>query len=263
LLIDHTLAPSPLPQPGQDPLEAATAAAAALDQLLTAQHGQIAAFILEPQVQCANRMAMYHPHYLTLVRALCDQHEVHLIADEIAVGCGRTGRFFATEGYARPDFLCLSKGISGGYLPLSVVLTREEVYQAFYDDAPARGFLHSHSYTGNPLACRAALATLDIFEDDRVIDANTQRAGWLLAACEPIIHHPAVENFRHRGMIFAFDVRTEAPDFARRFFAQALKHEVLLRPIGHTVYFMPPYVLDEATCQWLANQTLRALDASL
>jgi adenosylmethionine-8-amino-7-oxononanoate aminotransferase len=136
-----------------------------------------AALIVEPLVQCAAGMAMYDPEYLRLARALCDRYEVHLICDEIAVGCGRTGTFFAYARAGRhpPDFLCLSKGISGGYLPLSIVLTTDDVYAAFYDDDTARGFLHSHSYTGNPLACRAALATLDIFEEDDVL-AHNRRA---------------------------------------------------------------------------------------
>jgi adenosylmethionine-8-amino-7-oxononanoate aminotransferase len=263
LLINHHLLPSPVPAPGQDAEEAASKAADLLAQHLAEHHSQTAAFILEPQVQCANQMAMYHPLYLRRARALCDQYGVHLIADEIAVGFGRTGRFFATEGFARPDFICLSKGLSGGYLPLSVVLTRDEIYQAFYDDATARGFLHSHSYTGNPLACRAALATLDIFDDDQVIEANRQRAHWLLAASQPLAEHEAVKNFRHCGMIFAFDVATQDTHFPKKFFAQALKHALLLRPIGNTVYFMPPYVLDEASCHWLGQQTLHALNATL
>ena len=122
-------------------------------------------------------MAMYDPEYLRLARALCERYEVHLICDEIAVGCGRSGSFFAHEQAGiRPDFLCLSKGISGGYLPLSIVLTTDSVYQAFYDDATTRAFLHSHSYTGNALACRAALATLDIFEQDQILAANQGKA---------------------------------------------------------------------------------------
>lgn len=111
----------------------------------------IAALIVEPLVQCAAGMAMHDASYLAGLRALCDQYGVHLIADEIAVGCGRTGTFFACEQAGIwPDFLCLSKGISGGYLPLSIVLSRDEIFAAFYHDDTARGFLHSHSYTGNP-----------------------------------------------------------------------------------------------------------------
>jgi adenosylmethionine-8-amino-7-oxononanoate aminotransferase len=208
-------------------------------------------------------MVMHDPEYLRRVRALADRYGVHLIADEIAVGCGRTGTFLACEqAGVTPDFLCLSKGITGGYLPLSVVLTRDSVYAAFYDDATARGFLHSHSYTGNALACRAALATLDIFAEDRVLEANRARAARLTELCAPIRSHPRVRHFRHTGMIWAFDVADDAPHFARRFHRAALEREVLLRPLGNTVYFMPPYVIGEAEMALLAERTLGALDAA-
>jgi adenosylmethionine-8-amino-7-oxononanoate aminotransferase len=130
--------------------------------------------IVEPLIQGAGGMRMYHPVYLKLLREACDRYGVHLIHDEIAVGFGRTGTMFACEQAGiRPDFLCLSKALTGGYLPLAACLTTDKVYQAFYDDYPTlRAFLHSHSYTGNPLACAAALATLDIFEEDNVIENN-------------------------------------------------------------------------------------------
>ena len=129
-------------------------------------------------MQGAAGMVMYDPAYLAAARALCTRYDVHLIADEIMTGFGRTGTMFACEQAAiAPDFLCLSKGITGGYLPLSCVLTTDDVYEAFYDDDVARGFLHSHSYTGNALACRAALAVLDIFRDDDVIAANRATRG--------------------------------------------------------------------------------------
>ncbi len=171
---------------------------------------------------------------------------MHLIADEIMTGFGRTGTMFACEQAAiTPDFLCLSKGITGGYLPLSCVLTTDDVYAAFYDDDPARGFLHSHSYTGNALACRAALAVLDIFRDDDVIAANRGKAAAGAGLAQPLASHPRVRHFRQCGMIFAFEVETERPDFAHRFAAEALAKELFLRPIGRTVYFMPPYVVTD------------------
>ena len=207
-------------------------------------------------------MAMHDAEYLRRARALCDRYGVHLIADEIMVGCGRTGTFFAHEQAGiTPDFLCLSKGITGGYLPLSVVLTRDAVYQAFYDDDVARGFLHSHSYTGNPLACRAALATLDLFEEGRVIEANRARSAHITAAARPIAQHSRARNFRNTGMIWAFEVATADPSFARRFFAAALERELLLRPLGNTVYFMPPYVIGEDEIELLAARTAALLDA--
>ena len=162
-------------------------------------------------------MAMYDPEYLRLARALCDRYEVHLICDEIAVGCGRTGTFFAHEqAEIRPDLMCLSKGISGGYLPLSIVLCSDTIYEAFLDDSVARAFLHSHSYTGNPLACRAALATLDIFEQDDVVAVNRQKAAKISAALAPLADHPQVKHLRQRGMIAAFDVATDDPHFSRQ-----------------------------------------------
>lgn len=253
---------------GESAREVAQRAADELEALLQARHGQIAALIVEPLVQCAAGMAMYDTHYLTLVRALCDRYQVHLIADEIAVGCGRTGTFFACEqAQLWPDFLTLSKGISGGYLPLSLVMTTDRIYDAFYHDETVRGFLHSHSYTGNALACRAALATLDIFRDDDVLNANRARAARLTALLAPLAAHPRVRHFRQRGMIWAFDVALDTPAeasaFARRCHAAALARGLLLRPIGNTVYLMPPYVLDDDAQTWLATQTLAALTDAL
>lgn len=250
--------------PGESAADVARRAAAGLQQVLEDHADEISALIVEPLIQCATGFAMHDPEYLRLARDLCDRYDVHLICDEIAVGCGRTGTFFAHEQAGiKPDFLCLSKGISGGYLPLSVVMTTDEVYAAFYDDATTRGFLHSHSYTGNPLACRAALATLDIFEQDDVIAANRQRAERFTAQLAPLAAHPRVEHFRQRGMIWAFDVKDAPADFSRRYFGAALDREILLRPIGKTLYFMPPYVLDEEAGAFLAQGSLAALEASL
>jgi adenosylmethionine---8-amino-7-oxononanoate aminotransferase len=219
-----------------------------------------AAVIVEPLVQGAAGMAMYHPIYLTWLRELCDKHEVHLIADEIAVGFGRTGTLFACEQAGiRPDFLCLSKGITGGYLPLSCVLTRDDIYAAFYADSSARGFLHSHSYTGNPLACRAALAVLDIFEADDVLARNQVKAARFNELLAPIAAHPRVKHMRNTGMIWAFDVDHAEPGFSARFHQQALAQGLFIRPIGNTVYFMPPYVIEEAEMRLIADVTLNLL----
>lgn len=247
-------------QDGESALDVARRAAAELETLLQQRSGHIAAVIVEPLVQCATGMAMHDPVYLQQVRALCDRYQVHMIADEIAVGCGRTGTFFACEQAAVwPDFVCLSKGISGGYLPLSLVMTRDAVYQAFYSTDIARGFLHSHSYTGNPLACRAALATLDIFEQDDVLNRNRLRAARLTTALAPLAAHDKVRNFRQRGMIWAFDAvpgdAAAAATFSRRFFSAALEQELLLRPIGNTVYMMPPYILNDDEIDLLAART--------
>ncbi len=230
--------------------------------LLERRAGQIAAVIVEPLVQCAGGMAMYEASYLSQLRELCDQFSVHLIADEIAVGCGRTGSFFACEQAAIwPDFMCLSKGISGGYLPLSLVMTTDDIYQAFYHPDIRRAFLHSHSYTGNPLACRAALATLDIFEQDDVLVKNRARAESLGKALARVAAHPSVSTTRQTGMICAFDVTPAVTEgFSRRFFAEALQQGLLLRPIGTTVYWMPPYVLSDEEITLLGDVTLAVLD---
>ena len=255
-----TVLPSPDARQGPDALRVAIDA---LATHLEACHHETAALIVEPLVQCAAGMAMHDPEYLRLARALCDRYEVHLICDEIAVGCGRTGSFFAHEQAGiRPDFLCLSKGITGGYLPLSVVMTQDAIYAAFLDDATARGFLHSHSYTGNPLACRAALATLDICAQDNVLAANRERATKIAARLAPLAGHPQVRHFRHRGMIFAFDVEAD-PGFGRRFYRAALERGVLMRPIGNTVYTMPPYVLDDEAVELLASVTEAAMQEAL
>ena len=248
----------------ETPVDVAHRAAAALERHLEQHHETIAALIVEPLIQCASGMAMYDPEYLRLARALCDRYEVHLICDEIAVGCGRTGTFFAHEQAGiKPDFLCLSKGISGGYLPLSIVLTTDTVYEAFYHDATARGFLHSHSYTGNALACRAALATLDIFEHDNVLEQNKILASKLAATLAPLGQHPKVKHLRQRGMIIAFDVDTSNPKFSRHFYRAALEHEALIRPIGSTVYLMPPYILSDDDILHLGNAVNNALAVSL
>ena len=256
LLLETLAAPSPdaygLPRARWR--EAAEAAGRAMDALLGQHAGEVCAVIVEPLIQCAGYMRMHDPAYLAALRRICDAHRVHLIADEIAVGFGRTGTLFACEQAGiTPDFLCLGKGLTGGYLPLSVVLTGEEVYQAFYDDyASLKGFLHSHSYTGNPLACAAALATLEIFAAEDVIARNRELARHLGRAAAPLADHPHVAEVRQTGMVLAAEMVRDKSRRApwpwqerrgRRVLRHALKRGVLLRPLGDVVYFMPPYVI--------------------
>jgi adenosylmethionine-8-amino-7-oxononanoate aminotransferase len=245
---------------GETPRDYAVRCANAL-QLHLAEHGNhIAALILEPLVQCAGGMAMYDPEYLRLASELCAKFQVHLIADEIAVGFGRTGTLFACEqAEVAPDFLCLSKGITGGYLPLSVVLTTDAVFEAFYDDDLTRGFLHSHSYTGNPLACRAAVAVLDILEDERLIERNRSLAQWMNRRVAGLQSHPRVRHLRNTGMIWAFDLADAGPDSGRAFYRRAIEAGVLLRPLGNTVYWMPPYVVGEPEMDFLADRVEQIL----
>lgn len=258
LLRQSAQVPSPdwrLAEAGESAEAYALRAAVVLEQYLAEHHAHIAALIVEPLVQGAAGMAMYHPRYLARARELCNRFDVHLIADEIAVGFGRTGTMFACEqAGVLPDFMCLSKGITGGYLPLSAVLTTEAVYAAFYDDAVSRAFLHSHSYTGNALACRAALATLEIFAQQDVLQANRSKADSMNRAMARLAELP-LQHVRNIGMIWAFDVPASTPDFAQKFYQASLARGVVLRPIGNTVYFMPPYVINDDEIDFLVDQT--------
>mgnify|MGYP003333129082 CR=1 FL=1 len=244
--------------------EHSMAAFAEMEQALTDHAHTTCAVIVEPLVQCAGSMRMYHPVYLRLLREACNRHQVHLIADEIAVGFGRTGSMFACEqADISPDFLCLGKGLTGGYLPLSVCLTTEQVYEAFYADyAELRAFLHSHSYTGNPLACAAALATLAIFEEDDVIERNRVLAAHMAQACARFVDHPHIAEVRQSGMILALEMvsdKTLRRAFpwqerrGQRVYRHALGNGALLRPLGDVIYFMPPYVITEDEIDMLAD----------
>ncbi|MCC6535716.1 MAG: adenosylmethionine--8-amino-7-oxononanoate transaminase [Burkholderiales bacterium] len=264
LLRGSVQVPSPdwrLRPAGSSPEQHAAACAEALEQHLSRHHANIAALIIEPLVQGACGMGMYAPLYLKRARELCTRHGVLLIADEIMTGFGRTGSLFACEqaGIA-PDLLCLSKALTGGYLPLSVVMTSDAIYDAFYADEVTRGFLHSHSYTGNALACRAALATLDIFDQDDVIASNRRKSQRFSLLAQPLAGHPRVRDFRNQGMIWAFEVESDDPAFARKFHGEALERGLLLRPIGNTVYFMPPYVMEEGEWRLLVERTAQCLD---
>jgi len=243
----------------------------AMESALERHAHETCAVIVEPLVQCAGNMRMYHPVYLSLLRDACTRHGVHLIADEIAVGFGRTGTLFACEqAHVTPDFLCLSKGLTGGYLPLSVVLTDDDVYGAFYDDyAKLTAFLHSHSYTGNALGCTAALATLDIFADEPVIERNRELAQKMRAAVAGLDDHPHVGEIRQHGMILAIEmVKSRAglvpfPWVERRglrVYEHALARGVLLRPIGNVVYFMPPYVIEDADIELMARTAITGIE---
>jgi len=243
--------------PGEDARAVAQRQAQHLEALLERCADRIAAIVTEPLVQCAGGMIFYDPEYLRQVRALCDRYCVHWIADEIAVGCGRTGTFFACEqAGVWPDFLCLSKGISGGVLPLSIVLSRDELYRLFLDESVSKAFLHSHSFSGNALACRAALAVLDVLDHDRVLATNRLRAIRLSARLQPIFEHARVRHFRQLGMIWAWDVADAPADFSRRVYRVALRHQLLLRPIGNTVYLMPPYLLSDADIDTLGDSVV-------
>jgi len=233
--------------PVDQSLQAAQGALDALEALLKSKADEIAAFILEPLIQGAGGMHMYHPTYLIGARALTEAYDVHLIADEIMTGFGRTGKMFACEhAEISPDFMTLSKGLTGGYLPLSVVMTTNNVYQAFYCDYNEhKAFLHSHSYTGNPLACAAALATLEIFEENDILGENEKKARYIKKELEKFLTLDNVKSIRQQGMVTAIElVGYEASErIGLKIYEYALTQGVLLRPLGHIIYFMPPYII--------------------
>jgi adenosylmethionine-8-amino-7-oxononanoate aminotransferase len=236
-----------VPVPKDQTIEAATAALKVLEAELKANGDQIAALIVEPLVQGAGSMHMYHPEYLRGARSLTEKYGVHLITDEIMTGFGRTGKMFACEhAEITPDFMTLSKGLTAGYLPLSVVMTSDEVYSAFYCDYNEyKAFLHSHSYTGNPLACSAALATLELFEESDILGENEKKSAYIMQSLEKFRALSNVKEIRQQGMITAIELKGYAPEerVGIKIYQYALSKGVLLRPLGHVIYFMPPYTI--------------------
>ncbi|WP_287028205.1 adenosylmethionine--8-amino-7-oxononanoate transaminase [Pseudomonas sp. UBA6310] len=274
LLLDTLKVPSPdcyFRPEGMCWEEHSRAMFAHMERTLAEHHHEVAAVIVEPLIQGAGGMRMYHPVYLKLLREACDRYGVHLIHDEIAVGFGRTGTMFACEQAGiRPDFLCLSKALTGGYLPLAACLTTDTIYQAFYAEYDTlRAFLHSHSYTGNPLACAAALATLDIFEEDKVIEANRALALRMAEATAHLADHPHVAEVRQTGMALAIEMVQDKPSKSaypwqeRRGLAvyqHGLSRGALLRPLGSVVYFLPPYVITPEQIDFLAEVASEGID---
>ena len=272
LLLTPLFAPSPdayEAEPGESAEACALRRAEQLDALFCAHEGEICALIMEPLVQCAGGMRMHHPAYLRRAREICTAHGAHLIADEIAVGFGRTGTLFACEQAAVcPDFLCLSKGLTGGFMPMSAVLTTSRVYDAFLYDTRERAFLHSHSYTGNPLGCAAALASLSIFESEPVLQRNAITARRMAELAAPLRDHANVAEVRQTGMILAIELVADAisrTPFAGnerrglRAYRHALERGVVLRPLGDILYWMPPYCIDDEGLQRLADVTASAV----
>ena len=273
LLLTPLFAPSPdayEAEPGESAEACAHRRADELAAIFELHAGEICALILEPLVQCAGGMRMHHPVYLQRARQICDDHGAHLIADEIAVGFGRTGTMFACEQAGiSPDLLCLSKGLTGGFMPMSAVLTTAAIYDAFLDESRERAFLHSHSYTGNPLACAAALASLEIFATEPVLERNRQTSQRMRELAAPLGHHAHVAEVRQTGMILAIelvaDAKTRRPFPASerrglRAYRYALDHGVVLRPLGDILYWMPPYCVGESELLQLAEVTTGAVN---
>jgi len=275
LLFDVLEVPSPdcfLREPGESYHDYSARMFEPMLQTLEKSAHEVCAVIIEPLVQCAGNMRMYDAVYLKLLRAACDQYNVHLIADEIAVGFGRTGTMFACEQAGiTPDMLCLGKGLTGGFLPLAVCISTEQIYQGFYDDyVSLKGFLHSHSYTGNPLACAAALATLGIFSRDDAINNNKKLAAEMRLQVSELENHLHVAEIRQKGMILAIELvkdKKKAVPYpwqeriGLKIQQHALKQGVILRPLGNVVYFMPPYVINESEIKKMAIAAVSGITA--
>jgi adenosylmethionine-8-amino-7-oxononanoate aminotransferase len=243
LLISSIQTPVPVDQSSQSARDAIVE----LEKILESRGGEISAFIIEPLVQGAGNMQMYHPLYIKLAKELCSKYGVHLIADEIMTGFGRTGTMFACEqAGVTPDFMTLSKGLTGGYLPLAVTMTTIDVYNAFYCDySEFKAFLHSHSYTGNPLACSAALATMELFEASDILGENRKKSAYILEKLERFRTLPNIKEIRQTGMITAIELQGYRADerIGLKVYQYGLDNGVLLRPLAHIIYFMPPYVI--------------------
>ncbi|KAA0543372.1 adenosylmethionine--8-amino-7-oxononanoate transaminase [Bacillus sp. BGMRC 2118] len=242
-----------------------------VEEQLKKHHEELTAIIIEPLIQAAAGMKMYPPAYLKKLKQLCVKYDVHLIADEVAVGFGRTGTMFACEqAEITPDFMCLSKGLTGGYLPLSVVLTTDEIYDAFYDDYQSmKAFLHSHSYSGNPLACRVALEVLKIFEEEQYINEIQIKSNYMRELASSTFEHlPYVGEYRQIGMVGAIELvrnkHTKEPfpsqdRIGYQIYRIALENGLLLRPLGNVLYFMPPYVITKEEIKTMITLTYEAV----
>ena len=243
-----------------------------IEDIVKKYHEKICGVIIEPMVQCANGMNIYSKKYLKKLEKLCKEYKIHFIADEIAVGFGRTGKMFAIEhADVKPNFMCLSKGITGGYLPLSVVLTEDEIYNAFYDDyIKLKAFLHSHSYTGNALACACAVETLTILEEENILEKNVEKSKLINKLLnEAFLSHPNIGEIRQLGMISAIEIvkdREKKEHFpweeriGFKIYKEAIKEGCLLRPLGDVIYFMPPYVIEEDEIEFLVNVAEKSIN---
>jgi adenosylmethionine---8-amino-7-oxononanoate aminotransferase len=249
-----------------DTLKAEPGDASDLERLLVQHRGELAAVIMEPLVQGAAGMLVHPEGYLRAVRELCDRHNTLLILDEVATGFGRTGRMFASEHEGVvPDLMCLAKGITGGYLPLAATLATESVYERFLGEHEEfRTFFHGHTYTGNPLACAAATATLDVFRDEDTLarlQPKIRRLGELL---EPIAAHPAVREVRRVGTMTGIEL-VEHPlpmRVGHRVTLEARRRGAIIRPLGDVIVLMPPLCISEGDLSRLVDVTGEAIDAA-
>ncbi|OFI06746.1 adenosylmethionine-8-amino-7-oxononanoate aminotransferase [Clostridium acetireducens DSM 10703] len=228
-----------------------------MENLILKHHKEICGIIIEPMVQGAAGMKIYSHFYLKKLRKICDDYNIHIIADEIAMGFGRTGKMFAcNHANISPDLMCLSKGISAGYMPLSAVLATEDIYNAFYGDyTELKAFIHSHTYAGNAMACAIACESLKIFEEEKVLEKNKEKGKLIKEkVLEKSKNNPYIGDVRSIGMITAIEIvqnketKENFPWEQRvgyEIYKIALKKGLLLRPIGNVLYFIPPYIIEE------------------
>lgn len=266
LLFDTIRAPSPYPLRGQS----TESALAGMRRIFEEQGREIAALVVEPRVQGAGGILVSPPSYLSALRALCDEHGVLLVADEVATGFGRTGPMWAVESAGvRPDLMCVAKGISGGYLPLAATLATEKVYAAFLAPYEAmRTFFHGHTYTGNPLACAVGIASLDLFEKERVLERSVTRIARLANRLEKVAAHPRVAEVRQCGFLVGIELGTGGAEYpweerrgVRACFA-AREKGVLLRPLGNVVVLNPPLSISEDEIDLLVDGALHGIEVA-
>lgn len=223
------------------------------------------AMLIEPLLQGSAGMKVYPALYLKKLRTLCDKYEVHLIADEIATGYGRTGRMFAVDNAGiSPDIMCLSKGLTGGYMPMSLCVTTQKIYDAFYDDySSGKAFMHSHTYAGNPLACSSAIEVLNILKDEQIIEKANEKAIYFNRMIRDKFENlPYVGEVRHIGLINAIEIvkdktsKEAYPSHLRlgyQIYKKALKKGVLLRPLGDVIYFNPPLIIEKSDMDFVTD----------
>ncbi len=243
-----------------------------MEQAFEENHELLCGIIVEPLIQCAAGMKIYPPIYLKKLRALCDRYDIHLIADEVAVGFGRTGKMFASEhADISPDIMCVSKGLTAGYLPLALTLTNDKIYNAFYSDyVELKAFMHSHSYTGNPITCAIACKSLDIFEEDNILEANEKKSQYIEERVkEHIENHPFVGDFRQLGMVGAIELVKDKKskkgfDWKKRvgyqIFKKGLQNGIILRPLGNVIYFMPPYIVEKEDIDFMIDTAFKSIN---
>jgi adenosylmethionine-8-amino-7-oxononanoate aminotransferase len=230
-----------------------------LERCLTQDGDRIAAVLIEPMLQGAGGMIMWPAEFLAGARRLCDRYQTLLIADEVLTGFGRTGRMFACEHAAvHPDLICLSKALTAGYLPMAVTVATEPIYEAFLSEDRGKTFFHGHSFTANPLACAVALASLDLFRENAVLDRVQALERQMRAGLEPVRRFPWVGDVRVIGGVGAIELESASPDYLDRIGPQLaaafLERGILLRPLGNILYFMPPYAITEAETAWVLDQ---------